>query len=63
MKDQSDEGAEEMTPMLLSDFYIIQPVILPKQSIKFDKERRCKTCGAKLSQYNPDEECWPCQGK
>lgn len=30
---------------------------------QFNGERHCIACGAKLSRYNPDDECWPCQDK
>src|SRR6266566_6731297 len=26
-------------------------------------ERYCRICGSKLSRYNPDPLCWPCQGE
>ena len=28
-----------------------------------NSDRRCKVCGAKLSSYNPDTLCYPCQEK
>lgn len=30
---------------------------------KSPKERRCARCNGRLSRYNPDDECGPCQSR
>jgi len=66
--DDEEMEREELEELESASFYIIEirglePVKKYSKIRKYSKERKCKLCGAKLSIYNPDDKCWPCQRK
>jgi len=61
--EQEDEEVKELKRAMPEMGFHILDIngVIPLE--EYGQKRKCRKCGAKLSKYNPADECWPCQEK